>query len=66
MELVEEIGFSPVDCGRWRNARLLESLADFTRFLMMAAQGPYMTITFDTLPEVDNSRLGGRQPSESK
>lgn len=65
MALAADLGFAPVDCGRLRNARLLESLADFVRLLMIDRQrGPYMTIGLKELPPVTTPRLGGRQPSE--
>ena len=67
MKLAEEIGFSPVDSGPLRSARLLEAIADFTRLLMSGQNlGSYTTLSVQTLPEVSNQRLGGRQPSELK
>lgn len=65
MGLAADLGFTPVDCGRLRNARLLESMADFVRLLMIGQKrGPYMTLSVKELPAVTNPRLGGRQPSE--
>ena len=65
MSLASDLGFVPVDCGRLRNARLLESLADFVRLLMIGQKrGPYMTFSVKELPTITNPRLGGRQPSE--
>lgn len=65
MALAADLGFSPVDCGRLRNARLLESMGDFVRLLMIGQKrGPYMTLRVKELPPVSNPRLGGRQASE--
>src|SRR5262249_26588524 len=62
--LARDLGFSPVDCGRLRNARLLESLADLVRLLIIGqGRGPYLTLAVKELPAVTNPRLGGRQPS---
>ncbi len=67
VSLAQEIGFSPVDCGPLRSARLLEALADLTRLLIGGMKlGPYLTLSVDTLPKVESQRLGGRQPSELK
>lgn len=67
MMLAREIGFSPVDCGPLRSARLLEALGDFIRFMIGGMKlGPYATISVHTLPSVDTLRLGGRQLSELK
>lgn len=65
MDLAADLGFLPVDCGRLPNARLLESMADFVRLLMIGQnRGPYLTLTVKELPPITNPRLGGRQPSE--
>jgi 8-hydroxy-5-deazaflavin:NADPH oxidoreductase len=64
MNLAKDIGFAPVDCGELRFARQLEGVADFIRYLMFGKQlGSYATISVTTLPEAQNQRLGGRQPS---
>lgn len=67
MQLAAEIGFSPIDCGKLQNARLLEGLADFIR-LMIAGQGmgPYATVSVHVLPPAQQYRLGGRQESNLK
>lgn len=64
MQLAEELGFTPVDCGELRNARLLEGLGDFIR-LMIAGQkmGAYATVSIHVLPEAEQQRLGGRRAS---
>ncbi len=63
MTLAEEIGFSPIDCGPLRSARMIEGLADFIRFMIGGMQlGPYATISVNKLPEAKEQRLGGRQP----
>lgn len=63
MTLAEEIGFSAVDCGPLRSARMIEGLGDFIRFMIGGMQlGPYATISVNKLPEAKEQRLGGRQP----
>ncbi len=67
MNLAADIGFVPVDCGELRFARLLEGLGDFIRYLIIGQKlGSYATISVETLPEAENSRLGGRQASSLK
>jgi 8-hydroxy-5-deazaflavin:NADPH oxidoreductase len=64
MQLAKDIGFNPIDSGGLRNARLLESLGDFIRFIIIGQQqGGYATISVNVLPEAQSSRLGGRQAS---
>jgi 8-hydroxy-5-deazaflavin:NADPH oxidoreductase len=64
MQLAADIGFNPIDSGGLRNARLLESLGDFIRFIIIGQQlGGYATISVNVLPEAQSSRLGGRQAS---
>lgn len=67
MSLAEEIGFSPVDCGALRSARMLEGLGDFIRFMIGGMQlGPFATISVNKLPPAQDQRLGGRQASSLK
>ncbi|MEO1373498.1 MAG: NADPH-dependent F420 reductase [Cyanobacteria bacterium J06635_10] len=62
MTLAEDIGFNPVDCGGLRNARLLEGLGDFIRFMIIGQKlGSYGTISVNVLPAAQQKRLGGRQ-----
>lgn len=64
MTLAEEIGFSALDCGALRSARMIEALGDFIRFAIGGMQlGAYATISVHQLPEAKEQRLGGRQPS---
>lgn len=64
MQLATEIGFNPIDSGVLRNARMLEGLGDFIRFIIIGQQqGGYATISVNVLPEAASSRLGGRQAS---
>jgi 8-hydroxy-5-deazaflavin:NADPH oxidoreductase len=64
MQLAADIGFNPIDSGGLRNARLLEGLGDFIRFIIIGQQqGGYATISVNVLPEAQSSRLGGRQAS---
>ena len=63
MKLAEDVGFV-ADSGTLRNARLLEGLGDFIRFLMIAQrQGSYATISVNVLPTAEFQRLGSRQVS---
>jgi predicted dinucleotide-binding enzyme len=67
MQLAQEIGFNPIDCGRLRHARLLEGAADLIRLLMIQQQmGAYATISVHSLPPAQTQRLGGRQASNLK
>jgi 8-hydroxy-5-deazaflavin:NADPH oxidoreductase len=67
MALAEEIGFVAIDSGGLRNARMIEGLGDFIRFLIIGQQqGGYATISVKVLPAVDSQRLGGRQSSNLK
>jgi 8-hydroxy-5-deazaflavin:NADPH oxidoreductase len=67
INLAQDIGFTPVDCGELRFARLLEGLGDFIRYLIIGQKlGSYATISVKTLPETKNERLGGRQSSSLK
>ena len=67
MNLAADIGFVPIDCGELRFALLLEGLGDFIRYLIIGQKlGSYATISVETLPEAENSRLGGRQASSFK
>jgi 8-hydroxy-5-deazaflavin:NADPH oxidoreductase len=64
MQLAAEIGFNSIDSGVLRNARMLEGLGDFIRFIIIGQQqGGYATISVNVLPEAQSSRLGGRQAS---
>ncbi|MGB8700504.1 MAG: NAD(P)-binding domain-containing protein [Thermosynechococcaceae cyanobacterium] len=64
MQLAEEIGFVAIDSGGLRNARLLEGVADFVRFLAIGQlQNFYTTISVKVLPAAEQIRLGGRQTS---
>lgn len=65
MRLAQDIGFNPVDCGGLRNARLLEGLGDFIRFMIIGQKlGSYATVSVNVLPAAQQQRLGGRQVSE--
>lgn len=64
MKLAEDIGFVAVDCGELRHARLVESLGDFIRLMIIGQlQNPYATISVNVLPAASQQRLGGRQGS---
>lgn len=67
MKLAEDIGFNSVDCGGLRNARLLEGLGDFIRFMIIGQKlGAYATVSVNVLPAAEKERLGGRQVSDLK
>lgn len=62
MSLAEEIGFQAIDCGALRNARLVEGLGDFIRFMIGGMKlGSCATISVHRLPEAQSQRLGGRE-----
>jgi predicted dinucleotide-binding enzyme len=64
MQLAEEIGFKAIDSGALRNARMIETIGDFIRFMIIGQQqGGYATISVNTLPAATAQRLGGRQAS---
>lgn len=67
MQLAQEIGFQPIDCGELRQARLIESAGDLIRLLMIRQQmGVYATLSVHSLPPAQTQRLGGRQDSKLK
>lgn len=62
MKLALDIGFNPVDCGGLRNARLLEGMGNFIRFMIIGQKlGSYATVSVNVLPAAEKERLGGRQ-----
>jgi predicted dinucleotide-binding enzyme len=64
MQLAQEVGFNPIDCGELRHARLIEGLGDFIRLMIIGQQmGAYATISVHSLPPTQAQRLGGRQDS---
>ena len=64
MQLAKDIGFTPVDSGKLRNARMLEKLGDLIRYQIIGQElGSYATISVRTLTPAKTSRLGGRQAS---
>jgi 8-hydroxy-5-deazaflavin:NADPH oxidoreductase len=64
MQLAEEIGFVAIDSGVLRNARMIETMGDFIRFIIIGQQqGGYATISVNVLPAAEQQRLGGRQAS---
>jgi hypothetical protein len=65
MRLAEEIGFVAIDSGVLRNARMIETMGDFIRFIIIGQQkGGYATISVSVLPAAEQQRLGGRQASD--
>ena len=64
MQLAKDIGFTPVDSGKLRNARMLEKIGDFIRYLIIGqGLGSSATISVRQLRDPEKSRLGGRQAS---
>jgi 8-hydroxy-5-deazaflavin:NADPH oxidoreductase len=64
MQLAQEIGFAPIDCGGLRHARLIEGVGDLIRLLMIQQKmGSTTTISVHALPPAQTQRLGGRQTS---
>ncbi|MBD1843191.1 NAD(P)-binding domain-containing protein [Cyanobacteria bacterium FACHB-63] len=67
IQLAQEIGFSPIDSGSLRHARLIEGLADLERFLIIGQKmGAYAVPAINILPSAQTQRLGGRQASALK
>jgi 8-hydroxy-5-deazaflavin:NADPH oxidoreductase len=64
IKLSRELGLDPIDCGPLNRARLLEGLADFIRFLMIGGRRPDANFSIVDVPDVENPRLGGRQPTK--
>jgi 8-hydroxy-5-deazaflavin:NADPH oxidoreductase len=62
--LAQEIGFVAIDGGGLRNARLIEGIADFVRFLAIGQlQNFYTTISVKVLLAAERLWLGGPQTS---
>ena len=65
-QMVEELGFTVVDCGALKNAKLLESLADLVRTVLANGGSPWSCISVVALPMPETLRLGGRKKSKLK
>lgn len=64
MHLIDQMGFTPIDSGNLRSARLLESAADLIRQLMMGAKlGAMAHLSVGVLPQPKTLEFGGRQAS---
>jgi predicted dinucleotide-binding enzyme len=63
LQLSEELGLEPIDCGPLKRARLLEGLGDFIRFLIIGGGRPGANFSLVDVPDVANPRLGGRRPA---
>ncbi|MGV2826678.1 NADPH-dependent F420 reductase [Myxosarcina sp. GI1(2024)] len=64
MQLAEEIGFTPIDSGQLRNARMLEKMADFIRYMIIGQNlGSLAILSLQILPAAQTQRLGGRKIS---
>ncbi|MBV8417445.1 MAG: NAD(P)-binding domain-containing protein [Verrucomicrobia bacterium] len=66
LELSRELGLDPIDCGALKRARLIEGLADFIRLLLIGGGRPDANFSIVDVPDIENPRLGGRQPSKLK
>jgi predicted dinucleotide-binding enzyme len=66
LQLAQEMGFVPVDCGALRQARLLESAADLIRLLNIGQKRPGANFSIPNVPAAEHPRLGGRQASKLK
>lgn len=68
--LAAELGFTALDSGGLRNARLLESLADFYRYMVVrggdgdGGLGLTSHLSVHVAPAATTDRLGGRERSE--
>ena len=59
-----DLGFTPIDVGPLRNSRLVETMGDAIRYLIIGSGlGGFATLSVRALPKADASRLGGRQTS---
>jgi 8-hydroxy-5-deazaflavin:NADPH oxidoreductase len=64
IQLAQEIGFVPINCGGLRYARLIEGVGDLIRLLMIQQKmGSSTTISVHSLPPAQTQKLGGRQDS---
>ncbi|PTQ13313.1 F420-dependent NADP oxidoreductase [Sphingomonas oleivorans] len=63
--LAEELGFNAIDAGALERAAMLETQADFIRFMIGGmGRGVFATLNLTQLPAVATQRLGGRQPTK--
>ncbi|MEM1145655.1 MAG: hypothetical protein AAGI88_24035 [Pseudomonadota bacterium] len=66
-KLAADLGFTPIDAGPSKNARLLEGMGDFIRYLMIEQRmGPFTALSSNALPVTEKRALGGRQASNFK
>jgi 8-hydroxy-5-deazaflavin:NADPH oxidoreductase len=61
--LARDLNLTPVDAGPLRMARLLESVGDFIRYLIIGKTGAMTTINIALLGEPDAQRFGPHSPS---
>lgn len=62
-DLATSMGCVPVDCGGLENARVLESLGDFSRILIRNGHPFTVALRVVDVPPPATQRLGGRAPS---
>lgn len=63
IELANELGFSGIDCGASKQAILLEQLGSFIRVFIRLRKNPWMYLSMNELPSIEEKQLGGRTPS---
>ena len=64
--LATEAGFTAVDLGPLRAARMSEGIADIIRVLIGRGTPPHSAVSLVQLPAPSGQRLGGRQASQLK
>lgn len=63
--LARDLGLEPVNVGPLRNARMVESLGDLIRYLILGTKlGPFAVLKVEVLPAIDTGKFGGRRPSD--
>lgn len=62
--LATDLGFTAVDCGPLRQARLLEVAGDLIRMIVFTQGNMGLTFAVPAVPLPGTARLGGREPSK--
>lgn len=63
IELTNDLGFRGFDCGGIKQTVLLEQLGHFIRISVRLRKNPWMYLSINELPPIENRQLGGRTPS---
>jgi predicted dinucleotide-binding enzyme len=61
--LVKDLGFTPIDCGKTKQAILLEQIGSLMRILIRIRKNPWLSFSLTELPEIKDLRFGGRTAS---